>query len=102
MLDYAGHIRNETLLKQGLSHLRRLKAKADNELTAKNPHEMGRSLEVLNMLEIGELTFLMALDRKETRGLHVRPDYPFTNPILNKAHTIERNEREPVIQWSSY
>jgi succinate dehydrogenase/fumarate reductase flavoprotein subunit len=102
MLDYAGHVRNETLLKQGLSHLRRLKAKADNELTAKNPHEMGRSLEVLNMLEIGELTFLMALDRKETRGLHVRPDYPFTNPILNKAHTIERNEREPVIQWSSY
>jgi succinate dehydrogenase/fumarate reductase flavoprotein subunit len=97
MLDYAGHVRNETLLKQGLSHLRRLKAKADNELTAKNPHEMGRSLEVLNMLEIGELTFLMALDRKETRGLHVRPDYPFTNPILNKAHTIERNEREPVI-----
>jgi succinate dehydrogenase/fumarate reductase flavoprotein subunit len=102
MLDYAGHVRNEELLKQGLSHLCRLKAKADKELIAKNPHEMGRCLEVLNMLELGELTFLMALDRRETRGLHVRPDYPFTNPTLNKAHTIEKKDRQPVIQWIHY
>ena len=102
MLDYAGRVRNKNLLKQGLSHLRRLRAKADGELIAKNPHEMGRCLEVLNMLELGELTFLMALDRKETRGLHVRPDYPFTNPMLNMAHTIEKNVRQPVMQWNSY
>ena len=102
MLDYAGHVRNETLLKQGLSHLRRLKAKADNELMAKNAHEMGRCLEVLNMLEIGELTFLMALDRRETRGLHNRPDYPFTNPTLNKAHTVVLKDQKPEIQWSHY
>jgi succinate dehydrogenase/fumarate reductase flavoprotein subunit len=30
----------------------------------------------------------MALNRKETRGLHVRPDYPFTNPVLAQAHVI--------------
>jgi succinate dehydrogenase/fumarate reductase flavoprotein subunit len=102
MLDYAGGVRNENLLRQGLSHLRRLRAKADGELIAKNPHEMGRCLEVLNMLELGELTFLMALDRKETRGLHVRPDYPFTNPTLNMAHTIMNNDQQHVIQWSSF
>jgi succinate dehydrogenase/fumarate reductase flavoprotein subunit len=102
MLDYAGGVRNENLLKQGLSHLRRLRAKADGELIAKNPHEMGRCLEVLNMLELGELTFLMALDRKETRGLHVRPDYPFTNPTLNMAHTIKNKDQQHVIQWSSF
>jgi succinate dehydrogenase/fumarate reductase flavoprotein subunit len=102
MNDYAGSVRNEGLLQQGLNHLRRLKEKAQTGMMAKNPHELGRGLEVLNMLDIGELVFLMALDRKETRGLHVRPDYPFTNPILDKAHVIEKEKDEPVIQWRSY
>ena len=44
--DYAGMVRNEALLEQGLSHLRRLKEKADNELIARNAHELWRCLEV--------------------------------------------------------
>lgn len=102
MLDYAGLIRNEALLKQGLSHLRRLKKKAHTTMTAGNPHELGRCLEVLNMIAIGELTFLMALDRKETRNLHVRPDYPFTDPTLNQAHIVKRLNGQNVLQWRSY
>ena len=90
MVDYAGHVRNESLLQQGLQHLRRIKEKTRNSLVARNPHETARGLEVLNMLDIGELTFEMALDRKETRGLHKRPDYPFTDPTLNRAHIIRR------------
>jgi succinate dehydrogenase/fumarate reductase flavoprotein subunit len=90
MNDYAGSVRNEASLRQGLSHLRRLKEKANTIMVARNPHELARCLEVHNMLDIGELVLLMALDRKETRGLHVRPDYPFTNPVLDQAHIIER------------
>jgi len=102
MLDYAGHTRNESLLLQGLSHLRRIKQKAHAALIARNPHELGRSLEVLNMLDLGELTFILALDRKETRGLHVRPDYPFTNPTLNQAHIVSRRNNKIHSQWRPY
>jgi succinate dehydrogenase/fumarate reductase flavoprotein subunit len=102
MLDYAGHVRNESLLKQGLQHLRRIKDKARNGLVAHNPHETARNLEVLNMLDIGELTFEMALDRKESRGLHKRPDYPFTDPTLDRAHIIRRTKEENILDWRSY
>lgn len=35
---------------------------------------------------------LTSENRKETRGFHVRADYPFTNPLLNnKFQTIEKN-----------
>jgi len=102
MLDYAGKVRYEALLKQGLAHLRRLREKAQTTLQARNPHELARSLEVLNMLEISELTFLMALNRKESRGLHVRPDYPYTDPTLNQAHTIRRYKGKIKLDWRVY
>jgi len=49
---------------------------------ADNSHTLMRSLETLDLMDCGEAIFLTALERKETRGLHVRPDYPFTNPLL--------------------
>ena len=102
MNDYSGSVRNEALLGQGLSHLRRLKEKIDTTMIARNPHELARCLEVLNMFELGELVFIMASDRKETRSLHVRPDYPFTNPLLDQAHIIQIMDGKPVIQWKPF
>jgi len=102
MNDYAGSVRNEALLQQGLSHLQRLKKKIDTTMIARNSHELMRCLEVLNMFELGELVFITALDRKETRGLHVRPDYPFTNPTLNQTHVIQNIDGTPVIQWKPF
>lgn len=102
MQDYGGKVRNESLLLQGLHHLRRLKEKTRQHVFAGTPHELGRCLEVLNMLDIGELTFIGALDRKETRDLHVRPDYPFTNPMLNKAHIIRQAQGKINIEWRNY
>jgi len=102
MYDYAGSVRNKALLQQGLSHLQRLKKKIDTTMIARNPHELAHCLEVLNMFELGELVFIMALDRKETRSLHVRPDYPFTNPLLDQAHIIQTMDGKPVIQWKPF
>ncbi|MDT8377905.1 MAG: FAD-binding protein [Desulfotignum sp.] len=102
MSDYGGKVRNAALLKQGLQHLRRIRSKARNTLMAKNPHETARCLEVLNLLELGELTFLMALNRKETRGLHNRPDYPFTDPTLNQAQVIRKIEDKAILDWKPY
>lgn len=99
MWDYAGLIRSETLLSAGEHALSRLKEKAKNLMIARNPHELMRALEVLNMIEIGEIIFLTAKERKETRGKHIRVDYPFTNPLMEKFLLVKRGEKGPIIEW---
>jgi succinate dehydrogenase/fumarate reductase flavoprotein subunit len=99
MWDYAGLVRSETLLEAGRQALLRLKEKANSTMMARNPHELMRCLEVLNMIEIGELTFLAARERKETRGKHIRVDYPFTNPLLEKLLVVKRTEKGPLLEW---
>ena len=37
-----------------------------------------------------------ALERKETRGNHVRSDYPLTNPLLGNKFLVLKNEAGKV------
>jgi succinate dehydrogenase/fumarate reductase flavoprotein subunit len=101
MNDYAGiTVRSETLLKAGLKYLRDLKTKVTATLIADNSHTLMRGLETLDLMECGEAIFLTALERKETRGLHVRPDYPFTNPLLqDKFLTIRQENGKVRMEW---
>ena len=100
MFDYAGALRSEAMLDMGLFHLRRMKQKALDSMVAGNQHELGRAIEVLNMIEIGELVFISSKERQETRGLHIRRDYPLTNPRLNnKVHIVKRVAGKPVTEW---
>jgi len=102
MQDYAGPVRSETLLKAGLSYLRRLKNKAAATMMARNPWELTRCLETLNLIDLGELVFIAANERKETRGLHNRPDYPLTDPMLEgKGLFVKQVGGEPVVEWRS-
>lgn len=101
MNDYAGiTVRSETLLKAGLKYLRDLKGKVTATMMADNSHTLMRSLETLDLMDCGEAIFLTALERKETRGLHVRPDYPFTNPLLqDKFLTILQENGKVRMEW---
>jgi succinate dehydrogenase/fumarate reductase flavoprotein subunit len=99
MQDYAGPIRSETLLNAGLTHVRRLKEKVRTTLVAHDRHEVARSLEVTNLVDLAELLFLAALERKETRAGHVRVDYPFTNPLLDKVLIVRKEGEGPVLEW---
>lgn len=101
MFDFTGEVRSETLLDAGLIALRRLKVKAHDSLIADNPHDLCRSLEVINLLDVGELIFITARERKETRGKHKRPDYPFTNPLMAKMIVVKKVNGEPVMEWRS-
>lgn len=101
MFDFTGEVRSETLLDAGLAALRRLKQKAHDQLIAENPHDLCRSLEVINLLDVGEIIFITARERKETRGKHKRPDYPFTNPQLAKTIVVKKLNGEPVLEWRS-
>ena len=99
MRDYGGEVRSETLLSAGLTHLERLKKKVCSSLAAANPHELMRCLEVLNMLDMGEVVVAAARERKETRGKHVRPDYLFTNPLPDQLLVVKKVNERPVIEW---
>lgn len=100
MRDYAGNIRSEALLEAGLSYLRRLKDKAYSTMIANNQHELGRCLEVLNLFDLGELVFIAANARKETRARHVRSDYPLTNPQWNnKVLIVKKIDEKPATEW---
>ncbi|MFH1490217.1 MAG: FAD-binding protein, partial [Pseudomonadota bacterium] len=83
MLDYAGvEVRSETLMNAGLKYLRDLKKKVHETLSADNAHTLMRCLESMDLMDCGEMIFEAALERKETRGMHRRSDFPFTNPLL--------------------
>ena len=101
MNDYAGiTVRSETLLKAGLKYLRDLKRKALTTLFAENSHSLMRCLETLDLMDCGETIFLTALERKETRGLHVRSDFPFTNPLLQeKFLTVQQEQGNVRLEW---
>jgi succinate dehydrogenase/fumarate reductase flavoprotein subunit len=100
MQDYAGLVRTEPMLTAGLSYVRRLKEKVQQGLVARNRWELTRCLETRNLIELGELVLLSANERKETRGLHNRPDYPLTDPVLDgKAIFVTQVDGKPVMEW---
>ena len=101
MRDYAGVlVRSETLLKAGLKYLGDLREKVFDTMVADNSHTLMRSMEVLDLMECGETIFLTALERQETRNLHKRSDFPFTNPLLSNRFIIIRQEQGRVhTEW---
>ena len=54
-----------------------------------------RTLEAFDILALGRLILISARDRKESRGLHKRVDYPYTNPLWNTlSMTIQKVDGE--------
>ena len=84
--DYAGiqFVRSESLLKTGYQYLLQLEKKAVRDVRAGNSHELMRALESFDLLLLGKLICKTALERKESRGMHKRSDYTFTNPLLDR------------------
>lgn len=69
-------------------------------MMARNQWEVTRCLETVNLLDLGELVFMAANERRETRGLHNRPDYPLTDPVLeDKGLFMKRVGGQPVLEW---
>jgi succinate dehydrogenase/fumarate reductase flavoprotein subunit len=101
MNDYAGTgVRSEPLLTAGLTYLKDLKRKAIATMKADDSHTLMRCLETIDLMECGEVIFLAALERKETRGLHARSDYTFTNPLLqDKFITLQQAKGNVRIEW---
>ena len=97
MKDYASieTPRSETLLTSGIYYLEELERYAKSQIKCANAHELMRALEAFDILHLGKLIMICARARKESRGLHKRVDYPFTNPMWNPlSMTIRKVEGE--------
>jgi succinate dehydrogenase/fumarate reductase flavoprotein subunit len=73
---YIGQFKSEGKMREGQRRLGSLKREFLPKLMAKNPHYLMRSLEVRNIMDLAEAHINAALERKETRGNHIRLDYP--------------------------
>lgn len=96
--DYiGGEKRSGTLLRAGIKYLRDLRETVINELRCANSHELVRSIEVLDLIDVCEVGALCAENRKESRGpRHQRPDYPFTNPLLTGFLQTARRDGDDI------
>lgn len=99
MQHYCGEIKTQELLTIGLGLLKDIQKLEVPQLSAQNPHELIRTLEVLNILTNAEIVLNACLARKaSSKPLHFRrSDYPEMDPPdWNKFVTIklEKNEVE--------
>jgi len=97
MQHYCGDIKSEELLTTGLGLLKDMQNNEAPQLSAKNPHELVRALEVLNVITNAEIVLNACLVRKaSSKPLHFRrSDFPEIDPPeWNKLVTIkcEKNE----------
>jgi len=82
MQNYCGEIKSKELLNIGLKMLEDMENNEVPKLCARNPHELMRSLEVLNIHTNAQLIIHSCLARKaSSKHLHfIRSDYPEMDP----------------------
>ncbi|MCR4394076.1 MAG: hypothetical protein NUV31_06890, partial [Dehalococcoidales bacterium] len=82
MQDYCGELKNEELLNLGLRWLNELENGEMKTAYARNPHELGRMLEVFNIATVARMIFEGCRARKATNPYlgFIRTDYPQVDP----------------------
>jgi succinate dehydrogenase/fumarate reductase flavoprotein subunit len=99
MQQYCGEIKSEELLTTGLDLLKDIHENEVPLLSAQNPHELVRSLEVINILTNAALILNSCLARKaSSKYLHfTRSDYAENDPSdWHKLVTIRREDNQVV------
>lgn len=102
MSDYCGIInpRSESMLSAGLNNLELLERRAKASVFCANSHELMRALESFDLLEMGKLIITVCRERRESRGMHKRSDYTFTNPLLNDMFmTVKKVDNQAQVGW---
>jgi L-aspartate oxidase len=103
MWDLGGVEREGEGLVQGLRELERVEqemiprmafaAPVGGDSFGAYPREVQDALEVRMMATVGKLVLASALFRKETRGHHMRTDYP--SPSREPVHTLVARGKDP-------
>ena len=97
MQDYCGEVRNEETLQLGSKWINSIKESELSMAYARNPHELGRSIECMASVNLSEAIIHACLNRKASSprlGMN-RTDYPDVDPPeWNKYLTIKLEEGE--------
>jgi len=96
---YIGMHKSEGKMREGQRRLQSLKREFLPKLMARNPHHVMRCMEVRNIIDLAEAHLLAVLERKETRGNHIRLDYPDIDESRTNKITVQWMEAgEPRLQ----
>jgi succinate dehydrogenase/fumarate reductase flavoprotein subunit len=100
MQEHCGDTKNEESLRRGLSRLDALRRTKATRIGARNPHELVRSLEVLNVLTNAELVINACLARRASaKHLHFkRSDCPEVDPPEWRKFVTVRLENGTVVE----
>ncbi|MDL2313837.1 FAD-binding protein [Desulfovibrio sp. OttesenSCG-928-C14] len=94
------NVRSATLLKAGLTYLAHFRKHYEERVGASCSHTLMRTIEVGDLIECAEALMHAALERKESRGMHLRSDFTFTNPLLtDKFLTVRREQGKVLCEW---
>ena len=99
MQNYCGGIKCEDLLKEGLDLLRSYKNEVVPKLFCRNPHELMRTHEVLDILTVSEMVLHACLLRKSSSEplCFRRSDYPEMDPLKDRKHIVICQENGEVL-----
>lgn len=98
MEDHAGVFRTDEVMSEGVTRVKEIRDKLKNvRLTDQsNVFNTARveALELENLIDIGMAIVLSALERKESRGAHSRPDHPDRDDKNWMKHSLYFKEED--------
>ncbi len=94
MQNYCGGVKCDALLKEGLDLLDGFEREMAPRLYAKNPHDLMRIHEVLDILTVAQIVLHASLARKSGSEplCFMRSDYPQMDPACDRKHLVIRLE----------
>jgi len=95
MTERVGIVRTREGLTSALSELRGIREEHRDLMACWG----GRALR--KMLRVCELTTRCALQREETRGAHIREDFPREDPAFEGHITLKRGTEPRIVKWTS-
>lgn len=91
----AGIIRSGESIEQALARIKELQS-LSSDVSAQNPVQIMKLLELQNMMQLSEIICRSALLRTESRGSHFRLDYPEENNKDWLKNIVVRKEGENI------
>lgn len=100
MQNYCGAVKCEELLKEGLDLLESYRRDAVPKLSCANPHELMRTHEVMDILDVAELILNACLLRRSssTPLCFERSDYPQKDPESDRKFITIRRENGCIVR----
>ena len=100
MQNYCGGVKCDALLKEGLDLLHSYREEIVPQLYCENPHDLMRTHEVLDILDVAEMILHACLMRKSSSKqlCFTRSDYPEMDPQKDRRFITLRREGDQVVE----